>query len=84
MAAFCTAWFDDVSRTGYLEPVATVAAHRSARAGPGVSLEALQPAAADGLPRGVVSGYPEDVNRLYRSIMGPDHGRSRRRGSWCG
>jgi len=28
VAAFCTAWFDDVSRTGYLEPVATVAAHR--------------------------------------------------------
>jgi GNAT superfamily N-acetyltransferase len=73
VAAFCTAWFDDVSRTGYLEPVATVAAHRRLGLARAVILEALHRLRRMGCLVAFVGGYPEAVNRLYASIMGPDH-----------
>ena len=76
VAAFCTAWFDDVSRTGYLEPVATVAAHRRRGLARAVILEALHRLQRMGCLVAFVGGYPESVNRLYASIMGPDHDRS--------
>jgi mycothiol synthase len=76
VAAFCTAWFDDVSRTGYLEPVATVAAHRRRGLARAVILEALHRLRSMGCLVAFVGGYPEDVNRLYASIMGRDQDRS--------
>lgn len=41
VASFCTGWFDDVSLTAYLEPVATVSAHRRRGLARAVILEAL-------------------------------------------
>ena len=73
VAAFCTAWFDDVSRTAYLEPVATVAAHRRRGLARAVVLEALHRLRRMGCLVVFVGGYSEAANALYTSVMGPDH-----------
>ena len=76
VAAFCTAWFDDVSLTAYLEPVATVAAHRRRGLGRAVVLEALHRLQRMGCRVAFVGGYSEEANALYASVMGPEHDRS--------
>ncbi|RPI91432.1 MAG: GNAT family N-acetyltransferase [Chloroflexi bacterium] len=73
MASFCTAWFDDVSRTAYLEPVATVPAHRKHGLGKAVCLEAMHRLKRMGCKVVFVSGYSERANALYFSLMGPEH-----------
>ena len=73
VAAFCTAWFDDVSLTAYLEPVATVAAHRRRGLARAVILGALHRLQAIGCRVAFVGGYSEAANALYSSIMGPEH-----------
>jgi GNAT superfamily N-acetyltransferase len=73
IAAFCTAWFDDVTRTAYLEPVATVPAHRKHGLGKAVCLEALQRLKHMGCQVAFVGGYSERANALYFSLMGPEH-----------
>jgi len=71
VASFCTAWFDDVSRTAYLEPVATVPAHRKHGLGKAVILEALRRLKKMGCKVAFVGGYSERANALYFSVMGP-------------
>jgi mycothiol synthase len=73
IAAFCTAWFDDVSRTAYLEPVATVAAHRRRGLAGAVILEALHRLRRMGCLTVFVGGYSDEANALYGSVMGPEH-----------
>ena len=73
VASFCTAWFDDVSRTAYLEPVATVPAHRKRGLGKAVILEALHRLKRMGCKVAFVGGYSERANALYFSVMGPAH-----------
>lgn len=70
VASFCTAWFDDVSRTAYLEPVATVPAHRKRGLGKAVILEALHHLKRMGCKVAFVGGYSEQANALYFSVMG--------------
>jgi ribosomal protein S18 acetylase RimI-like enzyme len=72
IAAFCTAWFDDVSRTGFLEPVATVPAHRKRGLGKAVILEALHRLQQMGCKVAFVGGFSERANALYFSVMGPE------------
>jgi len=73
IAAFCTAWFDDVTRTGDLEPVATVPAHRKRGLGKAVCLEAMHRLQRMGCKIAFVTGYSERANALYFSLMGPEH-----------
>lgn len=73
VASFCTAWFDDVSRTAYLEPVATVPAHRKQGLANAVILEALRRLKCMGCRVAFVGGYSQAANALYFSIMGPEH-----------
>jgi GNAT superfamily N-acetyltransferase len=73
IAAFCTAWFDDVSRTAYLEPVATVPAHRRRGLARAVIVEALHRLRSMGCLVAFVGGYSEAANALYGAIMGPEH-----------
>ena len=40
-AAFCTVWFDDVTRTGAFEPVGTAPAHRRRGLGKAVMCEGV-------------------------------------------
>jgi mycothiol synthase len=73
IASFCTAWFDDVSLTAYLEPVATVPAHRRRGLGRGVIVEALRRLQLMGCLIAFVGGYSAEANALYGSVMGPEH-----------
>jgi mycothiol synthase len=72
IAAFCTAWFDDLTRTAYLEPVATVPAHRRRGLARAVMLEALRRLRRMGCRWAFVGGYSVEANALYASVMGPD------------
>lgn len=73
VASFCTAWFDDVSRTAYIEPVATVPAHRQRGLGKAVILECLRRLQRIGCKVAFVGGYSQAANALYFSVMGPEH-----------
>jgi len=73
VASFCTAWFDDVSRTAYLEPVATIPAHRQRGLGKAVILECLRRLQRMGCKAAFVGGYSQEANALYFSVMGPEH-----------
>jgi mycothiol synthase len=73
VASFATAWFDDVSRTAYIEPVATVPAHRKHGLGKAVIFEALHRLKRMGCKVAFVGGYSEAANALYLSVMGPEY-----------
>jgi GNAT superfamily N-acetyltransferase len=73
IASFCTVWFDDVSRTAYLEPVATVPAQRQRGLGRAVMVEGLHRLKRMGCEVAFVGGYSQAANALYFSVMGPEH-----------
>jgi ribosomal protein S18 acetylase RimI-like enzyme len=73
IAAFCTVWFDDVTRSGYFEPVATVPAHRRRGLGKALVTEGLQRLQCLGATVAYVSGYSPAANALYQSVMGNDY-----------
>jgi mycothiol synthase len=72
IAAFCTVWFDDVTRSAYLEPVATVPAHRRRGLGRAVATEGLRQARRLGADLALVFGYTPHANALYRAVMTSD------------
>jgi len=72
VASFCTVWFDDVTRTAYFEPVATVAAHRRRGLGKALLIEGLHRLKEMGCLVAFVSGYSERANALYFSVMGEE------------
>jgi mycothiol synthase len=73
IASFCTIWFDDVTRTAYFEPVATVPAHQRRGLGKAVMFEGLHRLKRMGAKVAFVGGYSQAANALYFSVMGPDH-----------
>ncbi len=73
IAAFCTIWFDDVTRSGYFEPVATVPAHQKRGLGKAVMTEGLRRLQRMGCTLATVAGGSPRANALYRSVMGPEH-----------
>ena len=73
IASFCTIWFDDVTRTAYIEPVATVPAHQRHGLGKAVILEGLHRLKRMGCKVAFVGGYSQAANALYFSVMGSDH-----------
>jgi GNAT superfamily N-acetyltransferase len=73
IAAFCTIWFDDVTRSAYFEPVATVPAHRRRGLGRAVMTEGLQRLQRLGASTAFVGGLTPAANALYQSVMGSDH-----------
>jgi mycothiol synthase len=73
IAAFCTIWFDDVTRSAYFEPVAAVPAHQRRGLGKAVMVEGLRRLQRMGATRAFVNGYSAAANALYRSVMGPEH-----------
>jgi GNAT superfamily N-acetyltransferase len=72
MAAFCTAWFDDVTRSGVFEPVATVPAHQRRGLGKAVMTEALRRLQRMGAVVATVGGFSTAANALYASVMSPE------------
>jgi mycothiol synthase len=73
VAAFCTVWFDDVTRSGVFEPVATVPDHQRRGLGKALMTEGLRRLQRMGATTAFVGGYSTAANALYRSVMGPDH-----------
>ncbi len=73
IAAFCTIWFDDVTRSAYFEPVATVPAHQRRGLGKALLTEGLRRLQRRGALVAGVGGYSPHANALYRSVMGDDH-----------
>lgn len=70
IAAFCTAWFDDVTRTAYFEPVATIPKHQRHGLGKAVLTEGLKRLKTMGAKLATVGGYSDEANGLYFSVFG--------------
>lgn len=67
IASFCTVWFDDVSRIGIFEPVATVPAHQRRGLGKAVMSEGLRRLVKMGAIKAFVSSYSVEAGALYAS-----------------
>jgi ribosomal protein S18 acetylase RimI-like enzyme len=73
IAAFCTIWFDDVTRSACFEPVATVPSHQRRGLGKALMTEGLRRLQRMGATTAFVGGYSPAANALYRSVMGADY-----------
>jgi len=73
IASFCTIWFDDVTRSAYFEPVATVPAHQRRGLGRALLTEGLRRLQRMGATRAFVGGHSAAANALYRSVIGPEY-----------
>jgi mycothiol synthase len=72
IAGFCTIWFDDMTRSAYFEPVATVSTHQRRGLGKATMMEGLRRLQQMGATTAFVNGYESPANALYQSVMGPD------------
>ena len=68
LAAFCTVWFDNVTRTAVFEPVGTHPAHQKRGLGKAVMSEGLRRAQKLGATLATVSSYSTGAHALYHSM----------------
>jgi mycothiol synthase len=68
LAAFCTVWFDDVTRTAVFEPVGTHPDHQKRGLGKAVMSEGLRRAQRLGATLATVSSYSDGAHALYVSM----------------
>lgn len=68
LAAFCTVWFDDVTRTAVFEPVGTHPDHHKRGLGKAVMSEGLRRAGQLGATLATVSSYSTGAHALYESM----------------
>ncbi len=68
LAAFCTVWFDDVTRTAVFEPVGTHPDHQKRGLGKAVMSEGLRRARQLGATLSTVSSYSTGAHALYHSM----------------
>jgi len=73
IAAFCTIWFDDVTRTACFEPLATVPAHQRHGLARAIMIERMHRLKHMGCKVAFVSGSSDAANTLYSSVMGGEH-----------
>lgn len=73
IASFCTAWYDDATRSATFDPVGTVPEHQRRGLARAVLTEALRRLRAMGATQAFVSGYEPGPNALYASVMGGEH-----------
>lgn len=76
VASFCTVWFDDVTRTGSFEPVATVPAHQRKGLGKAVMYEGMRRIKRLGATLAYVGSYDEPAHTLYESVGFTDYDKS--------
>ncbi len=69
IAGFCTIWYDDVTRTGYYEPVGVVPEYHKRGLGKAKLKEGLRRLKIMGAVRAFVGGYSEAANALYDSAV---------------
>ncbi len=70
IAGFVTVWFDDATRSAYLEPVGVVPAHRRRGLARALVSGALAAAQRIGATQAFVGGYDDAANALYGSLLG--------------
>jgi GNAT superfamily N-acetyltransferase len=68
LAAFCTVWFDDITRTAVFEPVGTHPNHQKRGLGKAVMSEGLRRAQRLGATLATVSSYSAGAHALYESM----------------
>jgi GNAT superfamily N-acetyltransferase len=68
LAAFCTVWFDDVTRSAALEPVGTAPEHQRRGLGKAVIAEGLRRALWLGALYVFVGSYSEPAHSLYAAL----------------
>jgi len=68
LAAFCTVWFDDITRTAVFEPVGTHPDHQKRGLGKAVMSEGLRRAGRLGATLAMVSSYSKGAHALYESL----------------
>jgi GNAT superfamily N-acetyltransferase len=68
LAAFCTVWFDDVTRTAVFEPVGTHPDHQKRGLGKAVMNEGLRRAQRLGATLATVGSYSPRAHALYESM----------------
>lgn len=68
LAAFCTVWFDDITRTAVFEPVGTHPSYQKRGLGKAVMNEGLRRAQKLGATLATVSSYTDGAHALYESI----------------
>lgn len=68
LAAFCTLWFDDVTRTAAFEPVGTHPDHQRRGLGKAVMTEGLRRVQELGATLATVGSYSEAAGLLYASV----------------
>jgi GNAT superfamily N-acetyltransferase len=73
VASYCTLWFDDVTRSGYFEPVGTARAHRRQGLARAVMSEALRRLRRMGATMALVSSYTSPAHELYASLGFSDY-----------
>jgi mycothiol synthase len=76
IASFCTLWYDDVTRSAYIEPVATVPEHQRRGLARATITEGLRRLQRLGATRAFVGGYEPGANALYASVLSAEHDRS--------
>jgi hypothetical protein len=69
IVAFTTAWYDDVTRSAYFEPVGTVPEHQRRGLARAVMSEGLRRLKQLGAMRAFVGGYEPGANALYSSVL---------------
>jgi len=67
LAAFCTIWFDDVTRTGHFEPVGVAPEHRRHGLGKAILAVGLQRLRCFGADLAYVGSYSGPAHALYAS-----------------
>jgi len=73
LAAFCTVWYDEATRTAGFEPVGTHPDHQRRGVGRALMTEALRRAAGLGATLATVGGYSEAACALYASVGFTDY-----------
>lgn len=68
LTAFCTVWFDDVTRTAVFEPVGTHPSYQKRGLGKAVMAEGLRRAERLGATLATVSSYGAAAHALYESM----------------
>ncbi len=73
IASFCTVWYDDVTRSAYFEPVATVPEHLRRGLARAVMHEGLRRLQRLGAVLAHVHSYEADTHAVYTSIGFAEH-----------
>jgi mycothiol synthase len=73
VAAFTTIWYDDVTRSGYFEPVGTMPEHQRQGLGSALLCEGMRRLKESGATLAMTIGGTLHANALYRSVLGPEY-----------